>query len=94
MIRVNSWEELSVLEQAELEFKYLQAVLPGNVLDYLDLSDDALENLHTCLGNVIHPCNLDEEKSLTALGRAILSMWRDENSEDIQQAYLHREIDL
>ena len=85
------WEELSVVERAELEVRYLQAVIPEYIVDYLDLSEEALERLHTCLENVLHT---PEQEALASLGRAVLGMWRDENSEDIQAAYLNREIGL
>ena len=93
------WEELTTLEKAELEVRYLEKVVPEYIVDYLDLSDDALERLHTCLENVLHTSekaypNKPEQEALASLGRVVLSMWRDENSEDIQQAYLHREIEL
>ena len=85
------WEELTTLEKAEVEVRYLQKIVPEYIVDYLDLSDDALERLHTCLENVLHK---PEQEALASLGRAVFSMWRDENSEDIEQAYLNREIGL
>ena len=89
-------EDLTVEERAYLEVQYMYNIKGRDMLDYLDLGEESLDHLATCLENVLHTTGKEgsEQLSLARLGACVLAMWRKESLGNIQQDYLNREIDL